>query len=87
MVHKSMLSEVSKLGQIMVDTKLRGAGATVPHCTIPFVCRDFLTCGRYTACVLWFGFQIHLNDSRFWVDDNGCETSVPKRLYRIFGPP
>ncbi|KAJ7438579.1 hypothetical protein FB451DRAFT_1416102 [Mycena latifolia] len=32
------------------------------------------------------GFQIHLNDSQSWADDNGCETSIPKCLYRIFGP-
>ena len=60
MVHKSvptnLLPEVSQLGQIMVDTKLRGAGATVPHSTIPFVnpfCMQGLPIGHSHLPKIW----------------------------------
>lgn len=42
---------------------------------------DILTASSGTS-----GFQIHLNGSQSWADDNGCETSIPKCLYQIFGP-
>ncbi|KAJ7183924.1 hypothetical protein C8R46DRAFT_826841, partial [Mycena filopes] len=32
------------------------------------------------------GFQCHLNDCQCWSDDNGCETSIPKCIYQVFGP-
>ncbi|KAJ7090739.1 hypothetical protein B0H15DRAFT_778739 [Mycena belliarum] len=32
------------------------------------------------------GFQVHLNESQSWANDNGCETSIPKCLCQIFGP-
>ncbi|KAJ7043799.1 hypothetical protein C8F04DRAFT_899217, partial [Mycena alexandri] len=39
-----------------------------------------------TASTRPTGFQCHLNSSQRWSDDNGCETSIPKCLYQIFGP-
>ncbi|KAJ7108802.1 hypothetical protein C8R44DRAFT_544882, partial [Mycena epipterygia] len=31
-------------------------------------------------------FQSHQNGSQRWADNNGCETSIAKCLYQIFGP-
>ncbi|KAJ7161636.1 hypothetical protein C8R46DRAFT_904695, partial [Mycena filopes] len=31
------------------------------------------------------GFQAHLN-AECWCNNNGCETSIPKCLYQVFGP-
>jgi hypothetical protein len=31
------------------------------------------------------GLQTHLNGSQFWANNNGCETSIPKCLYQVFG--
>jgi hypothetical protein len=32
------------------------------------------------------GFQSHLNGAQSWANNNGCETSIAKCLYQIFGP-
>jgi hypothetical protein len=31
------------------------------------------------------GFQKHLSESQYWSNDNGCETSIVKCVYQIFG--
>ncbi|KAJ7111243.1 hypothetical protein C8R44DRAFT_933374 [Mycena epipterygia] len=32
------------------------------------------------------GFQSHLNGAQRWSNNNGCETSIPKCLYQVYGP-
>jgi hypothetical protein len=39
-----------------------------------------------TASGAPLGFQNHLNRAQSWANNNGCETSISKYLYQIFGP-
>ncbi|KAJ7040052.1 hypothetical protein C8F04DRAFT_898144, partial [Mycena alexandri] len=39
-----------------------------------------------TALTAPSGLKNHLNDAQCWCDNNGCETSIPKCLYQVFGP-
>ncbi|KAJ6524975.1 hypothetical protein B0H19DRAFT_1340070 [Mycena capillaripes] len=39
-----------------------------------------------TAASCPSGFQMHLNRSQSWANNNGCETSISKCMYQIFRP-
>jgi hypothetical protein len=57
------------------DTELNG----VPICHVEHA-DDILTASGAPP-----GFQSHLNGAQSWADNNGCETSIAKCMYQIYG--